>query len=128
MSLIGADEAHHAEVAAEYADAIHSNRRLVTTNYVLAEVVALLTTRTIVPRQQMFAFVNALQSSPHIDIVFIERDVHSAAWALLQTRADKHWSLVDASSFVVMQQRGITDALTLDADFAQAGFSRLPRP
>lgn len=128
VSLIGADEAYHAQVAADYADALRGNRRLVTINYVLTEVVALLTTRTIILRQQMFAFVNALQSSPHIDIVFIERSVHSTAWALLQARADKRWSLVDASSFVVMQQLGITEALTLDSDFAQAGFSRLPRP
>lgn len=110
VGLIGADEAYHAQVAAEYADAIRGNRCLVTTNCVLTEVVALLTTRTIIPQQQMFAFVNALQSSPHVDIVFIEREIHSAAWALLQTRGDKRWSLVDASSFVVMQQAGITDA------------------
>jgi uncharacterized protein len=34
--------------------------------------------------------------------------------------------LVDAASFVIMRARGITDALTTDAHFVQAGFIRLP--
>jgi predicted nucleic acid-binding protein len=44
---------------------------------------------------------------------------------LLSSREDKNWSLVDCSSFVVMQQRNITEALTNDYHFEQAGFVRL---
>ncbi len=43
----------------------------------------------------------------------------------LVARADKEWSLVDCASFVVMQQRGLTEALTTDRHFEQAGFVRL---
>lgn len=38
---------------------------------------------------------------------------------------DKTWGLVDCISFVVMQERGITDALTADRHFQQAGFRAL---
>lgn len=36
--------------------------------------------------------------------------------------------LVDCASFVVMQQRRITQALTTDHHFEQAGFVRLLKP
>jgi predicted nucleic acid-binding protein len=44
---------------------------------------------------------------------------------LLQMQIDKTYSLCDAVSFILMQQRGITDALTTDRHFDQAGFRRL---
>ena len=40
-------------------------------------------------------------------------------------RPDKDWSLTDCISFVVMQERGITEALTADHHFEQAGFAAL---
>lgn len=40
-------------------------------------------------------------------------------------RRDKDWSLTDCISFVVMQEHGLTDALTSDRHFEQAGFRRL---
>jgi len=40
-------------------------------------------------------------------------------------RPDKEWSLTDCISLVVMNERGITDALTNDHHFEQAGFQIL---
>jgi len=42
-------------------------------------------------------------------------------------RPDTEWSLVDCLSFVVMKQRRLTQALTTDHHFAQAGFRALLR-
>lgn len=44
---------------------------------------------------------------------------------LYADRSDKDWSLTDCISFIVMQQRGLTDALTSDHHFEQAGFNIL---
>ncbi len=41
---------------------------------------------------------------------------------LYRLRPDKEWGLTDCVSFVLMHQRGITEALTADAHFRQAGF------
>jgi predicted nucleic acid-binding protein len=38
---------------------------------------------------------------------------------------DKKWSLTDCTSFVVMREMGITEALTGDTHFEQAGFVAL---
>jgi len=46
---------------------------------------------------------------------------------LFRTRPDKEWGLVDCISFVVMKKQEITDALTADEHFTQAGFCALLR-
>jgi uncharacterized protein len=60
-----------------------------------------------------------------VEIVHIDPALDAEAWDLLKARADKEWSLVDCASFVIMQHRGITQALTTDHHFEQAGFVRL---
>ena len=40
-------------------------------------------------------------------------------------RADKEWPLTDCISFVVMQDQGLSEALTADHHFEQAGFQAL---
>ncbi len=47
------------------------------------------------------------------------------ALALYRRRRDKTWSLTDCTSFVVMRQRKLDDALTGDRHFVQAGFRAL---
>ena len=42
-------------------------------------------------------------------------------------RPDQAWSLTDCASFIVMEERGITEALAHDRDFEQAGFTSLLR-
>ena len=44
---------------------------------------------------------------------------------LYHARPDKEWSLTDGISFVDMQREGITDALTGERHFEQAGFVAL---
>ena len=68
-----------------------------------------------------------LLNNPKIEVVWVDETLHQAAVALLQSRPDKTYSLYDAVSFLLMQQYGITDALTTDHHFEQEGFARLLR-
>ena len=102
-----------------------NNRRVVTTNYVLSELIPLLTRRLRVPRERGLHYIKTLRSVDWIEIVHIDEGLDQEAWKLLTERLDKQWSLVDAASFVVMQERGLTEALTEDHHFEQAGFVRL---
>ena len=100
-----------------------ANTRL-TTSYVLAEFIPLCQTRGL-NRQKTLEFVEVLVKNPLVEIVWIDESLHRQAFALLQQRLDKTYSLCDAVSFVVMRERGITEALTTDRHFEQEGFIKL---
>jgi predicted nucleic acid-binding protein len=124
--LVDRHDPLHSDVHAVYRHTLTQQRLLVTTNYVLAELVALLSSRSRIPRQQIFMFVDALRVAPHVEIIHISADFGAQAWTFLKARVDKNWSLVDASSFIIMTTYGMTEALTTDHHFTQAGFVRLP--
>ena len=52
-------------------------------------------------------------------------DTVTRALALYRDRADKTWGMTDCISFVVMRDHNLSDALTADRHFAQAGFAPL---
>jgi uncharacterized protein len=47
------------------------------------------------------------------------------ALTLFGARSDNEWGMTDCISFVVMQERNLTHALTTDGHFDQAGFENL---
>ena len=68
-----------------------------------------------------------LLDNPDIETVWVDEQLHRDAMQLLIERQDKTYSLCDAVSFVLMGQRGITEALTTDRHFEQEGFVKLLR-
>lgn len=66
-----------------------------------------------------------LRSEPLITIAPLDMETFDAGVELYRARPDKDWSLTDCISFVVMRERGITEALTGDRHFEQAGFKAL---
>jgi len=61
-----------------------------------------------------------------ITLVHVREEQERRASELLRRHADKAYSFADATSFIVMQDRNITEAFTFDEDFAQAGFMTIP--
>ena len=97
--------------------------RIVTTDYVLLEVAdALAGTRL---RAAVLPFVESLRYSHMASIVPASQELLDDGMRLYANRYDKGWSLTDCISFVVMRSRGITEALTADRHFEQAGFMAL---
>jgi predicted nucleic acid-binding protein len=56
-----------------------------------------------------------------IEVVPFQPELIDSAVQLYRTRPDKSWSLTDCLSFVVMERRHLTEALTTDGHFEQAG-------
>ncbi|MEK7729222.1 MAG: PIN domain-containing protein [candidate division KSB1 bacterium] len=71
--------------------------------------------------------ITALRSDPAIEILPVDGALFERAFNLYCTRMDKDWSLTDCVSFVVMQERGLVEALTADHHFEQAGFRAILR-
>lgn len=66
-------------------------------------------------------------TSDEVEVVHITPELFEEAFTLYRSYGDKEWGLVDCISFVVMRRAGITQALTFDRHFAQAGFQVLMR-
>ena len=97
--------------------------RVITTEYVLLEVATFFCEA---PHRPVFlGLLQTLQNDPEVTIVPASADLWQRGVALFAARLDKDWSLTDCISFVVMQEGGITDALTADHHFEQAGFVAL---
>lgn len=118
-------EPFHAKAASLLRQWQAGGSRVVTTNYVLAELAALLTSPLRVPRPQQAAILERIRLAPWVEVIHIDEALDASAFQLFKDRPDKLWSLVDCASFVVMQQQGVSDALTTDQHFEQAGFVRL---
>lgn len=127
-NLFITSESQHQQATRWFEQARQQRQQMVTTNYVLLELVALLTSPLRVPRPRLFDYVDGVKAAPYLRLVHIDEAIDAAAWALLKSREDKSWSLVDATSFIVMQQLGLQEALTTDHHFEQAGFVRLLKP
>jgi uncharacterized protein len=94
--------------------------RLLTTGWVLIEVADGLARP---PNRPVFlSTVDALRNEPNAIVVPCTDDLFETGIELYRRRPDKGWSLTDCISFVAMQREGITEALTGDRHFEQAGF------
>lgn len=71
--------------------------------------------------------IRKLRQSVEVTVVPILPDLFERGLALYEQRPDKEWSLTDCLSFLVMQDNGLTEALTGDRNFEQAGFQALLR-
>lgn len=120
LCCFDADDARHAKAVQLYDEA---TARL-THNYVLAEFVALAQARNM-PRKESLEFAAEILVDPEIEVVWVDPALHDAAMKLLRSQLDKTYSLCDAVSIALMQQRGDLEALTTDYHFEQAGFQRL---
>jgi uncharacterized protein len=100
------------------------SKKLLTTNYVLAEFLPLVMSRKLHRTSSLF-FLRDLVLLPRPHLVWIDKTLHERAMKLIENRLDKNYSICDAVSFVVMRMRKITEALTTDHHFEQESFIRL---
>ena len=118
-------DAHHAR-AVELAEQLELQQtRLITTRAVLLEIGNALARQRY--RSAAAQLLDALEHDPQVECVPLTDDLYQQAFELFRNRPDKEWDMIDCTSFVVMQQRGLTEAFTTDEHFEQAGFRALPR-
>ena len=100
-----------------------TNQRLLTTEWVLAEVAATLAAPP--TRSRFTALITGLEARNDVTIVPARTRHFKMGCALYAQRMDKGWSLTDCISFLVMWRYRVKSALTSDKHFAQAGFQIL---
>jgi len=100
-----------------------SSERIVTSEWILAELANFLAEG---PDRRLFGpLVRALSAEDRVEIVPADHASFLDALSLYLRRPDKTWSFTDCASFRLMKSRKITEALTADHHFEQAGFKAL---
>jgi uncharacterized protein len=123
IALSAVTDQNHAR-AVQIAEQLElSNTRLVTTQAILLEIGNSLSKQRY--RSAAISLLDSLSSDPNVEVVSLTDALYKAAFNLFRSRTDKEWGLVDCVSFTVMQDRRMTEALTADDHFNQAGFKAL---
>jgi len=120
LAWLNPRDAFH-DAVAEYLDGFTG--QLLTTEWVLMEVADALSAPE--ARSTAVAFLKAVRADPLFEVVGYVPAVYQAGFDLFAGRSDKGWSLTDCISFGVMSERGLSEALTADHHFEQAGFRAL---
>lgn len=117
---------HHPQAVEVMQHAQVNAWELVTSNLILSELVPLLHSRNFrLAQAHILDLITRIRNLPALTVVVVDAVVDQQAWALLYAHPHQPWSHVDATSMVLMRQLGITDVLTADQHFAQAGFTVL---
>lgn len=109
------DQAHQEAVAISQS----LSQPLLTTAWVLTEVGDAM--RLPANRGTFLKLLQDIANDPMTTVVRAEHKWFERGVALFAGRPDKKWSLTDCISFAVIQDLGLTEALTGDGDFVQAG-------
>jgi uncharacterized protein len=103
--------------------AAESAVRVVTTECILLEVASFFCRPA--GRPAFIKLVSDLRADSSTSVIPASADLFDRGLALFAARPDKGWSLTDCISLVVMTDHGLTDALTADHHYEQAGFRAL---
>ena len=119
-AMLDADDMWHDEASTIVRSLLQSGALLVTSNYVVTELTALI--------QGRLGLDAALQVHrgllPALEVVFVDRELHEravAAWTVARRRG---LSLVDCAGFELMRDLGVFTALAFDRHFEEQGFAR----
>lgn len=119
LALLRADDPVHHRAQAELA----VNRTIVTSEFIIVELGNACARAA--DHGDFLALIRGMRASQRTRIIGSDSTLLERGLALMAVRADKDWSLTDCISFVIMEQEGLSDALTADKHFEQAGFRAL---
>ena len=123
IALSVANDQHH-ELAVVLAERIEQEgSRIITSRAVVLEIGNALAKLRF--RQAATELLDSLENDQDVEIIPITEQLYKKAFQLFKERTDKEWSVTDCISFVIMTERGLTEALTTDEHFQQAGFIAL---
>lgn len=100
---------------------------IVTSEMILAEVAAYFSDKGNRLRQAVVDLIRSIRANPNGRVVPQTSLQFQDALALFEQCSDKEWSLTDCSSFLIMRELKIDEALAYDKHFEQSGFNALLR-
>ena len=130
ISLAVKQDQHHGAAKAQHRKFRKTNRKYVTTDFIVSELISRLYRTTPAPAAQGYvrALLAKVDAGDYV-LVHVSGDQFRRAWHMRQKYQDKpDISFVDFTSMVVMQDLGIIEVFTGDSHFQQVnlGFHLQP--
>lgn len=120
LALLDSREARHRQAIEFSRD---PQLRILTTEWVLAEFGDAYSHPN--DRADFVSLYRSLLNHPRVKIIPAQTGLFQRGVDFFEQRPDKEWSLTDCLSFLIMREEGITQGLTGDKHFEQAGFVAL---
>ena len=119
FAYVNRNDQNHLSAKEIFTWLIREQAKLICTNYVLLETVALLQNRL------GMLVVKDFQESvvPLLRIEWVDEELHQASVAALLTANRRHLSMVDCTSFTAMRRLGIGTVFAFDQHFVEQGFT-----
>ncbi len=120
VALINKRDQYH-QIALNLAEQ-YENYPLITTDAIFLESGNKLSANY---RNETVELIERFLASDEVDVIHLTPELFDESLRLYKKHQDKSWGLVDCFSFVVMKQHKLSQALTFDRHFIQAGFQAL---
>ena len=122
-AVLDADDRNHLGARTEWESLLRAGDILLTTNYVLLELLALLQHRIGLPAVRSFQE----DICPLLRMEWVDESIHDGGMAGVLSAQRRNVSMVDNVSFFVMRRLGIRDAFVFDPHFSEQGFRCRPQ-
>jgi predicted nucleic acid-binding protein len=120
IALLNATDVLHEKALNHWIELMRHGNGVIVTDWIIAETGNGLSRSS--KKFQFESVVRQMMDAPSVELMVIDRELIKRALSMYVQYSDKSWGLVDCASFIVMQERGVTEAFTSDRHFEQAGF------
>ena len=122
-AFVDRNDATHAAAREAVLRLVEAGKRIVTTDYIVAETINLANARGGAP--VAVRVLDLIEQSAGIRVEWVGPDRFAAAKTFFRKHADHAYSFTDCTSFVTMRELRLAEALTTDHHFVEAGFRSL---
>ena len=119
-AFVDKNDANHVAAREAVTRLARAGRRIVATDYIITEAINLANARG--GAAVAIRVLDLIEQSAGIRVEWIGVDRFDAAKAFFRKHSDHGYSFTDCTSFVVMRELRLTEALTTDHHFVEAGF------
>ncbi len=123
QALLNRNDQYH-QIAKAYLSELRTAKEVWTTEAILIEIGNALSATH---REATVRFIDQCYATSNIHVVSVDTELLKRALSLYGERTDKEWGLTDCVSFIVMSEQNLSDAMTADRHFIQAGFRAIMR-
>jgi len=95
-----------------------------TSNIIIQETVTLVARR--INKKISIKFLNTIFNDPKINVLYIDANIEQKAYDTFKNYLDQQFSIVDCTSFILMQHHHIKHAFTFDKHFRTMQFTVRP--